>query len=288
MITIGTHDGSMHADEVFACAALKLLHFGSDIEFKRTRSQEILDRCSYVVDVGYVLDPFEGRFDHHQRGGAGRRENGVPYASAGLVWRAVGEEVCGSIKIANEIDRLIMQKIDAADCGYSMAGLDRTYSAIISDFNPAWDSDSGALAFDCAFSRAVEFAVTILNNAIRQGVSTESAARRISELKPTDGILIMDGYIPWQEAVIDTMPDVMFAVFPDLSGSWKVQAAPVARGSFVCRKYLPKTWGGLDGKELDEVSGLEGCIFCHPGLFIAGNKSKEGAIAMARKALLGI
>jgi uncharacterized UPF0160 family protein len=36
---------------------------------------------------------------------------------------------------------------------------------------------------------------------------------------------------------------------------------------------------------LDAVSGIEGCIFVHAGGFIGGNKTLEGAKAMAIKAL---
>ena len=37
--------------------------------------------------------------------------------------------------------------------------------------------------------------------------------------------------------------------------------------------------------ELDKVSGIDGCIFVHAAGFIGGNKTYEGALAMAAKAL---
>jgi uncharacterized UPF0160 family protein len=45
------------------------------------------------------------------------------------------------------------------------------------------------------------------------------------------------------------------------------------------------SWAGLTGQDLSEVAGIEGAVFCHRGLFIAGNTSKEGAVKMAQKAL---
>ena len=43
-----------------------------------------MDSADIVIDVGGQYDPDAGRFDHHQRGGAGERENGIPYSSFGL------------------------------------------------------------------------------------------------------------------------------------------------------------------------------------------------------------
>lgn len=36
-----------------------------------------------VVDIGGVYDLETNHFDHHQIGGAGKRENGIPYAAIG-------------------------------------------------------------------------------------------------------------------------------------------------------------------------------------------------------------
>jgi uncharacterized UPF0160 family protein len=44
-------------------------------------------------------------------------------------------------------------------------------------------------------------------------------------------------------------------------------------------------WKGLRDDALSKESGIEGGIFVHISGFIGGNKTKEGALAMARKAL---
>ncbi len=36
---------------------------------------------------------------------------------------------------------------------------------------------------------------------------------------------------------------------------------------------------------MDAVSGIDGCVFVHAAGFIGGNKTYEGALAMAAKAL---
>ena len=44
-------------------------------------------------------------------------------------------------------------------------------------------------------------------------------------------------------------------------------------------------WRGLRFENLDEASGIEGCVFVHSSGFIGGHKTKEGALGMAEAAL---
>jgi uncharacterized UPF0160 family protein len=96
-----------------------------------------------------------------------------------------------------------------------------------------------------------------------------------------------------------------YVVYPDeTAGNWRVQAVPVSSDSFESRKALPEAWRGLRDEKLSEVSGIEGGIFVHASGFIGGraalsrhfvdldidsrspgNKTKDGALALARKAL---
>ena len=43
---------------------------------------------------------------------------------------------------------------------------------------------------------------------------------------------------------------------------------------------------GYRDKEVDEVSGVSGCVFVHASGFIGGNKTYEGVLAMAQKGLI--
>jgi uncharacterized UPF0160 family protein len=63
-----------------------------------------------------------------------------------------------------------------------------------------------------------------------------------------------------------------------------VQQIPASKGSFEGRKKLPAHWAGKRGEDLDALSLVEGCVFCHPGRFICGNKTQEGAIQMGNLA----
>jgi uncharacterized UPF0160 family protein len=99
----------------------------------------------------------------------------------------------------------------------------------------------------------------------------------------------------------------IYIVYPDdTAGQWRIQAVPVGPQSFDSRKPLPEVWRGLRDDQLDEVTGIEGCVFVHASGFIGGarhtndcsllirltalckpvgNKTKSGALLLAKTAL---
>ena len=95
-IKIVTHNASFHADDVLACATLSIYldKKNEQYEIIRSRDTKIADLADYVVDTGGIYDSAKNRYDHHQVGGAGKHENGVPYASFGLVWKHFGLSLC--------------------------------------------------------------------------------------------------------------------------------------------------------------------------------------------------
>ena len=103
---LATHNGTFHSDDVFACATLSLFLEKNNMEFEiiRTRDESIINSADYVFDVGGIYDKEKNRFDHHQIGGAGKHNDGIEYASFGLVWDKFGNEVCNSEKIAQKIN----------------------------------------------------------------------------------------------------------------------------------------------------------------------------------------
>ena len=48
---------------------------------------------------------------------------------------------------------------------------------------------------------------------------------------------------------------------------------------------LPEEWRGYRDEVLSNITGIDGCVFVHASGFIGGNKTKEGVIKMAEKAL---
>ncbi len=140
---VATHPGNFHADDVFAVAVLRLAL--GPISLVRTRDEEQIASADVRVDVGGRSDPATGDFDHHQRGGAGERHNGIRLASFGLVWRTHGEALAGDAEAARAVDERLVQGVDANDTGQTITEslIDdvrpMTVSGVIAAMNPAWD-----------------------------------------------------------------------------------------------------------------------------------------------------
>ena len=284
-ITIATHNGNFHADDVFSIAALKNIF--STFNLVRTRDLEVIGKADVVIDVGGIYDPETGRFDHHQRGGAGERENGIPYSSFGLVWKKYGLEICGGNQdVANSVDSSLVSTIDAIDCGH-VEGVSKgiSLSQTISMFNPTWEEESH---YDVCFDEAVAFASRVLTRFIATasgGINAKSIVAKAIEQAEDPRVIVLEQYTPWKRTVHALSEDALFMVYPSDSGQWRIQTVPVEPGSFENRKSLPKAWAGLSDKALQDVTQLDDAMFCHNGLFIGGAASFESTMKMAAMAL---
>jgi uncharacterized UPF0160 family protein len=284
-ITIATHNGNFHADDVFSIAALKCIF--PSFKLIRTRDLEIIGKADIVIDVGGEYDPDTGRFDHHQRGGAGERENGIPFSSFGLIWQKYGLEICqGNQEVANSVDSGLVSTIDAIDCGHVegvVQGI--SLSQTISMFNPTWQEDSH---FDECFDEAVDFAVRVLTRFIASasgGINAKSIVAKAIDNAEDPRVIVLEKYTPWKTTVHNLSDVALYMVYPSGSGQWRIQTVPVEPGSFEDRKPLPTPWAGLSDAALQEVTGIEDAMFCHNGLFIAGAESFESTMKMAAIAL---
>lgn len=296
-LRIGTHDGSFHADEVFATAILLIAY--QTIAVVRTRNPDVLAKQTVVLDVGGVYQPSEGRFDHHQKGGARKREDGTEYATAGLVWDSRGLSAIRQLlepglsnvdarDIRDRLDQAFFRYVDAVDCGAEVPGpIAFQASSMISGFNPSWDDP--AADYDTRFAQAVEFAAAIVRNLVRDAAARLRARDLVSRAGTLeDGrIVVLETGAPWAEAVVNTRPDALFVLFPEASGTgnWMVRVVPAELGSFRARKDLPEAWAGLRGKDLDAVTGVAGCVFAHNGRFVCAHATQDGALQLARLAL---
>ena len=283
--TIATHNGNFHADDVFSIAALKSIF--PSFKLIRTRDLELIAKADIVIDVGGEYDPDTDRFDHHQRGGAGERENGIPYSSFGLIWQKYGLEICqGNQDVANSLDASLVSNIDAIDCGH-VEGVIKgiTLSQTISMFNPTWQEESD---FDTCFDEAVAFASRVLARFIASangGTSAKAIVAKAIDNAEDPRLIVLEKYTPWKKTVHKLSEEALYVVYPSQTGQWRIQTVPVELGSFEDRKSLPKPWAGLEGKELKEVTGIDDAMFCHNGLFIAGAESFESTMKMASIAL---
>lgn len=292
---IVTHSGNFHTDEIFACAAISIFH-DDNIEVVRSRDAEVWADADYVVDVGGIDDAPRGRFDHHQEGGGGSRENGVPYSSFGLVWKEFGEKLCGSRAASDRIDAKMVQPIDAADCGIDSFELINKkvfpylLHHVVMSFRPTWKEEKDSLlAYDDGFMNVLAIAKNVLKREIIMARDFEEGARfaeEIYEKSPNKSIIIMDGHYPWAE-VLNQYPEPIYVVKPDkISGRWNVRTIRFHHESFRARKDFPKAWAGKTGEEFARISGVLDAIFCHnTGTYIAVAGSKDGALKLAQIAL---
>ncbi len=114
---------------------------------------------------------------------------------------------------------------------------------------------------------------------------------------PQGRILVLSEGMPWADHLYNfekettipegVAPQVLYVLFPEdqPEGKWRIRAVSKENGGFENRKDLPNAWKGLRDEQLDQVSGIPGCVFVHAAGFIGGNKSFDGALAMAQKAL---
>ena len=309
-MVIVTHSGKFHADDAWAVAVLDILF--PHCEIIRTRDQAAIDAADFAVDVGGIWEPLLGRFDHHQKGFSGARPTGVPYASAGLVWREYGARCVSALaaahtgqsltddrarEIAFGIDADIVQYLDLSDVGAAKnAPGGYGLSAVVSGFNPNWLDEQRLGYGDAAdayrlaqFKRAMALLADILVNAVKYRVGALLAVEQVRQSEVLEGgkiLFLKNSALPWSQVVRKEMPDVLFVISHSLAEHrYMLHTIPVSAESFKARADLPESWAGLRDAGLAEVSGVADAIFCHNGRFIAAVKSYEGARRMATLAL---
>src|ERR1019366_4584451 len=137
---------------------------------------------------GFRDDASTRDFDHHQRGFDRARDNGVRYASFGLVWREFGARVCGGDQqLADAVDAALVQPVDANDTGQQLTQslIDgvrpMTVNAIIGGFNPHWDEALTPEQERERFDAAVALAHGILARELASAASGRRAERIVRE-----------------------------------------------------------------------------------------------------------
>ena len=283
---VATHPGNFHADDVFAIAVLELVH--GELEIVRTRDPEAQAAADLRVDVGGNHDPETGDFDHHQKGGAGERENGIRYASFGLVWREHGEALAGSEEAAAAIDERLVCGVDANDVGQTLVEtlvgdvLPMSVSGVIAALNPAWDEELSPEDEDARFAQAVALARGMLEREIAGAAAFDRARGLVAAAirrAPDPRVIELDSNMPWRETVITSAPEALYVVYPKSDG-WGSQAVPREVGSFENRLSFPAEWRGRSGAELVAATGVEDAVFCHGAGFYASAGSREGIVAL--------
>lgn len=310
---IVTHGGTFHADDVWAVSVLNILF--PDCEISRTRDPAMIEAADFAIDVGGIWDPAHGRFDHHQKNFSATRSSGVPYASAGLVWKEYGARCVSALaaahaghqlsedsaqQIACAIDEDIVQYLDLSDVGAAKnAPGGYGLSAVISGFNPNWLDEQTLGYGDAAeayrlsqFRRAQGILADIMINAVKYRVGALLALAQVRQSEVLEGgkvLFLNNSALPWSAVVRKEMPKVLFVISHNLAEQrYMLHTVAVSSESFEARADLPAAWAGLRDAELAAVTGVPDASFCHNGRFIAAAKSFEGVLAMARLALQAV
>jgi uncharacterized UPF0160 family protein len=290
-IRIITHNGKFHVDDLLAVACLQILHGPEHTEVVRSRDPEVWKTGDYVLDVGNVYDHEQKYYDHHQHGGAGTRENGVPYSSLGLIWKHYGKEISGSEEVAARIDKEVVTSVDLADNGIDVYHTTHEgvhpylIHRILVVFRPTWKEgdvhDERFMELLPIARRAIEREITSARDTIEGERFVEEAYENAEDKR----LIIFDGPYPWYH-VLGRKPEPLYVVKPKSQGTnWEVECVRNEVHSFQNRKSLPEFWRGYRDEELVRRTGIADAVFCHNAGFIAVAVSKEGAIALARLAL---
>ncbi len=279
-----THSGTFHADEIMASVIL-LNKFGN---MNIYRTNKVNNNDAFVYDVGF------GKYDHHSIDFDLKRQNGIKYASAGLIWKSFGMDIINKLKVEDPknffdlIDKNLIMDIDRDDNGQSLKNEPeiklQTIPNLIGSFNPSWNEENKESK---NFLEALSFLNTIFNNMIKNMLAKEQARGIVEEKieESKNNILLLDNYMPWKDIVLQSnnpkAKDILYAVFPSKRGGYNIVATPVANGSFEIKKTFPKKWAGLENEELQKISGVNTITFCHKNLFICSCKTLEDAIKVA-------
>jgi uncharacterized UPF0160 family protein len=200
------------------------------------------------------------------------------------------------VVVAEAVDHGIIQAVDGVDNGAvsttttvnGTAGHRAPHwgvSLVVSQLNPP-AIPGKAQDFDEAFMEAVKFMQTCVAAAVVSAIAEEAAKSVVRKaIAVTAGpVLQLDTYVDWMDTVARETTGVLYVVFTNPDGTHMVQQVPKALGSFEGRKPLPAAWAGLCGDELVKATGVQDAVFCHNGRFIAGAKSREGALRLAKLA----
>lgn len=287
----GTHSGAFHADDVFAIAALSMLH--PDYEIRRSRDPEGWAQCDFLVDVGGHYSHAEKVYDHHFKDGP-TYDDGLKMSSVGLIWSHYGVAICGCPLVADRVCRRLIRQFDAIDNGVTLTHHIEDFSDVreisltgsISMMNPLDHSKA-----DEAFANEVLRARLLLQASIARARRwMESRAGLETALKEAlaeaRSYILVPEDCKWPEHLFNSKGNetILYAIFPK-GKKWFAQAVPSAPGEFSNRKDFPVAWAGLCDEEFSTVAEVPDGIFCHHGLFLCATGSLESTLKLVGDAI---
>jgi len=276
-----THAGFFHCDEIAGFAICRLAKVATELE--RLTDMSNLPIGEIVADIGRIDDPSQLRFDHHQE--FILREDGFPYASAGLLWKEYGRkaitECIGDHKSLDDIwkrvDEKLIKGIDAfdSDSDYTLKGNCvagevniQSLSNIVSMYNTKDLKDHSEQKK--SFLLAADLISMVLESTIKSAKKQiEDSERFDSIVEIKEGYAILPEFLSWKEIVHERYPDLRFIILPSAhpTNTLSMIAVPINPQS---RKLK---------LEIERPPWFKG--FIHQGKWICGSDSKEELILLA-------
>ncbi|KAF4678328.1 hypothetical protein FOL47_000057 [Perkinsus chesapeaki] len=331
-LTIATHSGKFHCDEVLGTVMLdKILGGDKNYKLVRTRNPDIINKADVVIDVGAEFDPARCRFDHHQRTFTEKfdtEDRVSKLSSAGLVYKYFGREMLRTVYGVAEDRKLdilyrklyndFIESVDAIDNGVPIAEEAARYRVFtdlasrVSRKNPRWNEPEvnaeieaqrfrQAMAI-CEEELSAQIETILLSFLPAREIVEEAIAKRF-EVHPSGRVIHLSHGCPFAEHLYDIEREkglateaskngdatkrkadsssILYVIYADATGGYRVQAVGVEGHNFLSRKPLPSRFRGVRDEDLSKVAGVDDLIFVHASGFIGGAKTYESAVKLA-------
>ncbi|XP_055375131.1 MYG1 exonuclease [Condylostylus longicornis] len=240
----------------------------------------------------------------------------IRLSSAGLVYVYYGEKVLQAIlkkedvtldanqlkTIYEQVYKSLIMEIDAIDNGVPICDGEQKYfitthlSSRVQHLNPQWN-DTGSLNEDERFQKAQDLVGEVLRDKVVFCATVWLPAREIvkaailnsKSIHMSGEIIELEKCCPWKDHLFKLEEELnlkgvhKYVLFCGPNNDWRVMCVPNDPNSFVCRKFLLKSWRGLH--EFKNQNDIKDMKFCHSTGFIGGAYSREGVLQMAIKSL---
>lgn len=252
-----THNGTFHADDVFATAFIKMIN----------PSIKIIRASSIPNDFkGIVYDIGGGLFDHHASDNK-KRPNGISYAAFGKLWAHFAPFIYDDY-IVKKIDKKFIAPLDLSD----NTGSPDTLCFAIGAMNPTHEANG-----DKEFVEAVKFATVILNNLINHEIKNyeeEKEVKEIYEKSINKEIIVLDKHLHFTDYLPGT--EAIYVIFPSNRGGYSAQGVPINSDTVELKRPFPASWT----QELPDY-----LTFCHNSRFLISAKTLDDIIYACNIAL---
>lgn len=296
-IRVGIHSEPNHADDVL-CVAFLVREYGKEnVTVLRTRDEEQLKTCDYVLDVGAkdeLVRDNKGNIvqvwlDHHQKDSE-FEENGVKKAACS---KLVDFLFDSDEKTRKELHKILVDPVAVSDNGQDLQVGHNLLNFVGYVIEQNWTLPPSKEESERCFQTTLEMVLNILDKIMEKISNMEFGRNLIVDALNTDKeYIVLEQYVPrsiWNSMLLkynrENDKKIKAVVFPSTHENWDVIMVHKTKDSFACIKTFPESWCGLRNEELVEESGIKDAVFCHTAGFFWESKTRESAILAIERTL---